>query len=85
MLLRFVRGRGDFRVDIAPEHAPNDWQEVGEAIASIKGSETPRYYRFEDLGQLLKENFGTLAQALSRDEYGPPQPNRQTIKLTRLS
>lgn len=72
ILIRFVRGRGELRADIAPAHAPTNWDEVGEAIACAGDSERPRpqYYSFDDLGQLLEQNLDRLNLAFAQDRYG---------------
>jgi len=85
LLLRFVRGRGEFRVDVAPQHAPDDWQELAEAIASIDESKTtPHYYRFKDLNLLLKAHWNELKYALSEAQYGAPRRRQSAHILTPL-
>lgn len=88
MLLRFVRGRDDFRVDVAPVHAPGDWQEIGEAIASCRderGSpDLVRYYRLQDFGRLLEANFEMLERALSRPRGDTARRDASFTRLTRL-
>ncbi len=32
LLLQFVKGGGDFRVCLAPAHAPHDWYDFGEHL-----------------------------------------------------
>jgi hypothetical protein len=86
ILIRFIRGRGELRVDVAPAHAPTDWQEVGEAINSIdeSGQRPPRYYRFQDLGDLLERNLERLNAAFSEVDYGPPRRGQSITRLVRL-
>jgi hypothetical protein len=88
MLLRFVRGRDEFRVDVSPAHAPKDWQEVGQVIGSdpdYRGSPNPpTYYRFQDFSKLLKANFDILDRLMSPENYGPPRRDLSVIKSTRL-
>lgn len=85
ILLRFSRDRGDFRVDIAPSHAPNDWQELAGAVREVAGSHPENsYYGLRGLDRLLQDNFDALRSAMSEANYGPPQRDRSIIRLTRL-
>jgi hypothetical protein len=86
VLLRFMRGRGEFRVDIAPTDSPNAWQEVGEALAEAEGypesGEVPKYFRFTDFGRLLYPNFELLVRTIcSRKSESTP---RGTVQMNRL-
>jgi hypothetical protein len=86
VLLRFMRGRGEFRVDIAPTDSPNAWQEVGEALAEAEGypesGEVPKYFRFADFGRLLYPNFELLVRTIcSRKSESTP---RGTVQMNRL-
>ena len=84
VLFQFVRGRGEFRVDVAPQHIPNDWQEIGEAIAAIHELRgPPQYYRLEDFGRLLERNLNDLRKAFSKAAYGDARRGRKPT-LTRL-
>jgi hypothetical protein len=42
LLFRFVKGRAEFRVDIAPAHAPHDWHDFAEAIDLASHAELVR-------------------------------------------
>jgi hypothetical protein len=88
MLFRFVRGRDEFRVDVAPAHAPKDWQEVGQVIGSdaeYRGSPNPpTYHRFQDFSKLLRANFEVLDGLMSPEKYGPPRRDLSITRSTRL-
>jgi hypothetical protein len=76
VLLRFVRGRGELRADIAPVlHASTDWQEVGEAISSTSDHEQvpPVYYRLSHLSLLLQQNLERLNASLSAEPALAPR------------
>jgi hypothetical protein len=63
---RFVRGRGEFRVDVARHNTPNDWQEVSSVISQIGAADGSRsvqsYYRLKDFGRLLGPNLDRLKE-----------------------
>ena len=71
---RFVRGRDEFRVDVAPEHAPTAWEEVGTLLQAIaepgEFRRRPEYFRFQDFGRLLKPRLERMAAALSPEQSG---------------
>lgn len=73
LLLRFVRGRDEFRVDVAPKHEPRDWQEVSlvlTAIDSVKGfGLQPLYYRLGDFARLIRPRLLVLDDAFSDEHY----------------
>jgi len=71
VLLRFVRGRGELRADIAPAHSPDAWQELGEVIASYS-SDQQRYYRLGDLSRVLQQNIEPLEQHSAQDRKWVP-------------
>jgi len=78
LIFYFVRGRGEFRVDVAPEDIPNDCQEIGEVIAAIHELNDPaQYYRLADFGYLLQQNLDALGKAFSRSEYGDARSGRK--------
>jgi hypothetical protein len=87
MVLRFIRGRAELRLDIAPAHAPSDWFELQQAFALLDDAKQQRastYYRLYDLGRLLEQNWDRLDTAFSETQYGPPDRGRSTISLGRL-
>jgi hypothetical protein len=73
LLLRFVRGRDEFRVDVAPKHDPRDWQEVSlvlTAIGSVEGfGLRPLYYRLGDFAPLIRPRLLVLDDAFSDKHY----------------
>jgi hypothetical protein len=62
LLLKFVRGRGEAHVTVAPAHAPHDSYDFGEAIALASDTEPTRngagYYRMSDFQNLFEANIG---------------------------
>lgn len=86
IFIRFVRGRGELRADIAPAHAPTNWEEVAEAIESAGLGKVPRpqYYSLNDLGRLLEQNLDHLNAAFAEDQYGRSHPGPTVPRLIRL-
>jgi thiosulfate reductase cytochrome b subunit len=80
LLLRFVRGNAEFRVDIAPAHAPNDWHDFAEAIGLASDVESlrngARSYRMANFRQLFEANFERLRLFFSAEEYGESRRER---------
>jgi hypothetical protein len=86
ILIRFVSGRGELRADIAPAHAPTNWEEIGEAIAFVGESKQspPRYFRLADLGQLLEQNLNRLNPAFAQGQYEQSDRSSTVPRLIRL-
>lgn len=88
LIIQFVRGRGEFRVNLAPAHAPHDWYDFGEAIdlaCEPKGNSTGRtFYRTATFGQLFEANIDRLKHFFSAQEYGPSRRDRTAKRLVRL-
>lgn len=88
LLLRFVKGRDEFRVDIAPAHAPHDWHDFAEAI-DLASEAKPvrsgaRTYRMAHFRQLFEANFERLRHCFSPEEYGESRRERTVKKLIPL-
>jgi hypothetical protein len=62
--LQFVKGNGDFRVNIAPAHARHDWYDFGEAIDLASDADLARSgarnYRMANFRQLFEANVERL-------------------------
>jgi hypothetical protein len=71
--LRFVRGRGDFGVNVTSEFAPQDWQDfrlVADGIGQWDMSKPgPRYYTLETFEPILRSRLERLQEALSKDRF----------------
>jgi hypothetical protein len=71
--LLFVRGRGDFSVNVASIFAPNDWEEfrlVADGVAKWDTSQSePRHYTLETFGAILKPRLERLQKALAKDSF----------------
>ena len=85
LLFQFVRGMGEFRVNVAPAHAPHDWYDFGDAIILARGFEQAgnpsRYYRMTDFEQLFESNIEGLKFFFSKAQYGEA---RRDLFVTRL-
>src|ERR1700728_1003289 len=73
LLLRFLRGRGDFSVRVASAFAPNDWEDfqlVADGIGQWDTSKSgPRYYTLETFEPILRSRLELLQEALSKDRF----------------
>src|SRR5579883_1299054 len=67
MLLGFVRGRGDIRVDIAPKGLRPVWLDVRDVL-DVVGWQSPRksVIFLHDIADILHAEFANLEQALSK-------------------
>ena len=87
LLLDFVRGNGDFRVNVAPAHAPHDWYDFAEAIDLASGEEPGKsatQYRMASFRQLFEANVQRLNAFFSKENYGPSRRDRTATRLIRL-
>jgi len=80
LLFQFVKGNGEFRVDIAPAHAPDDWYDFGEAIDLASDAEgtgtSATHYRMANFRQLLEANIERLRHYFSKETYAPSRRDR---------
>ena len=71
--LRFVRGRGDFSVRVASEHAPQHWEDFRLVADDIGEWDTyqSRYYSssLETFEGVLLPRLAGLQEALSKDRF----------------
>ena len=68
--LSFTRGRGDFQVRVAPNHAPRAWEELPIILSIIdEGFERREFKSFSDLETALKPRMKRLQEALSTNRY----------------
>jgi len=88
LLLKFVKGNGEFHVNIAPAHAPDDWYDFGEAIDLASDAEPTRSgvrsFRMARFRQLFEANIERLKVFFSKEEYGESRRDRTTTKLIPL-
>lgn len=71
LLFEFVRGNGDFHVNVAPSHFPNDWLEFGRAIDLARNAEqSPKPpVQMSDFQRLFEANLEALKAYFSKEEY----------------
>jgi hypothetical protein len=71
--LLFVRGRGDFGVNVASAFAPNDWEEfrlVADGISRWDASQPgPQCYTLETFEPILRSRLERLQEALSKERF----------------
>ncbi len=68
---RFFRGRGELRVWVAPETAPNDWEELSSVLDAIE-PDTAQCHSImflKDAARLLRSHMDLLKKALSPNRY----------------
>jgi hypothetical protein len=71
LLLGFVRGRGDFHVNVAPLHSPSDWLEFGQAVDLARGQGLTRKppIQMSHFLRLFEDNLECLKVYFSKEEY----------------
>jgi len=85
---QFVRGRGEFRVEVAPPQDPTDLNEIStvlRAIGALEGPQTqPLYREPRDFGRLLRTHLDRLQNSFSEAEYPTTKENLYPIQRTQL-
>ena len=68
-LLRFVRGRGELGVSIAPVFAPNDWHDLIDVVRTMDPAaiQRPDFGDLTEVAKILEPRLGDLAQIYSKD------------------
>jgi hypothetical protein len=73
MLIRFVRGRMDLEVDVAPAGKPGAWRESSTVAKhsdfSVNADRKVDYYGLKDFGQFFRSNFDVLRYEISRTDW----------------
>lgn len=73
MLLRFIRGRMDFQVDIAPIGKPAAWREISKVVmdADCVGCQNRKieYYGLHDFGRFFESNFDLLRHEVNKPNW----------------
>ncbi len=75
MLLRFIRGRGDFRVDVAPARLPAAWREIATVVtnsALTTAESKTNYYSLRDFGRFFHSVFPILKHELGLQHWRAP-------------
>lgn len=66
LLLRFTRGRGDLRVQVAPKTSRSDWAELRWLLSIVNESDVrPSFLYLSDVARVLKPNMDRIRAALS--------------------
>jgi len=75
MLLRFIRGRMDFRVDVAPPDKPTAWREISSIVknSDLPGNPNPKvdYYGLNDFGRFFQVNVDIIRHEVSKPDWRP--------------
>jgi hypothetical protein len=75
VLLRFLRGRGEFTVEITSKFAPKDWQYLDDVLAVVSpdthAANDPQreQYSLRNIERALKPQFAALRDALDEPRY----------------
>jgi hypothetical protein len=78
--LEFTRGRGEFRVHIAPSHAPKKVEELPLVLSIIDETFQRRDFRsFADLRAALEPRMKLLQDALAPDRYSELVPHIENV------
>ena len=86
LLFEFVRGHGDFHVNVAPSHSPNDCFEFGHAIDLACDADRTRKppIQMSDFQRLFEDNIERLKGYFSKEEYDRSKRWRMlTINLSK--
>lgn len=73
IVFRFVQDRGDLDVDLAPSHAPTEWQCVDQVIWALHGlTNVPPIrpgYSLAKTASLVMDHYSRLNEAMSPEKY----------------
>jgi hypothetical protein len=73
MLLRFIRGRQDFRVDVCPQSMPGAWWEISTLLKDEDVVNRPghraKYYGLRDFGQFFQLNFEIIKEKVAHEGW----------------
>lgn len=76
LLLRFCRGRGQFRVDLAPSDSGREWQDWKDIEAVLMvldssggGDSRPSIRNFRDTSRILRTELPRLQEATSEGQW----------------
>jgi len=76
MLLRFIRGRMDFRVDVTPPEKPTAWREISSLVKNSELSDDSDrktdYYGLIDFGRFFQANFDIIRHEVNKPDWRPP-------------
>jgi hypothetical protein len=75
MLLRFVRGRGEFRVDVCPQRMVGTWQEISSLVErdplNTNAKRRTKYYGTRDFSQFFQSNFDEIKAKVADEGWRP--------------
>jgi hypothetical protein len=74
VLLRILRDRGDFTVEVTSKFAPSEWQTLGSVIAVVDRQnastlDKPAYYTIRNIEGVLRPRYEYLRDAMSEARY----------------
>jgi hypothetical protein len=69
--IRFIRGRGELRVDVGPPFPPSDWHDLSLVLSAITGSTAERrpFENLWDVSRALQTHMNELARLFSGDQF----------------
>lgn len=76
MLLRFIQGRGEFRVHVTPVRLPAAWREISTVIANSElftSEAKSEYYAPRDFGRFFHSHFPILKHEVNKEGWKPPR------------
>ncbi len=76
ILLLFIRGRGEFKVEVTPPEKPTAWREVATVVRNSDLPGNPdrkvNYYGLADFGPFFQANFDIIRHEVSKPGWRPP-------------
>ena len=76
MLLRFIRGRMDFRVDVTPPQKPTAWRELSSVVKNSDLSGDPNrkvdYFGLNDFGRFFQANYDIIRHEVNKPDWRSP-------------
>lgn len=64
-LVRFVRDRGQYAIEVAPHSDPDDWLDMEDIREVVAGHELERSFDLKTLASRLREDYATLSDLLN--------------------
>jgi hypothetical protein len=77
VLFRFIRGRGEFTVDVAPTAHPAAWREASDVVKGSSNfslsNQNAEYYGLNDFSRFLQANLSILQEEVGKSDWRAPR------------
>lgn len=88
VMLRVVRDRDEFRIDIAPAHAPTEWSHLSVALAALEtGAKHPvlvNPFSPEQAASLLEPKISLITEAFTPQSYPAAKRAMQELEAAKF-